>query len=90
MYVQCVKKLYAVHISASFPLPPLKFGPAIERRHGKSVLRVKTQCVRVRSMYVSTLEIAGNGPKWRFRTRKAAASFSLPMHQYGHCFPFSR
>jgi hypothetical protein len=37
-------------------------------------------------MYVSTLEIAGNGPKWRFRTRQAAATFSLSMHQYGRSF----
>jgi len=27
--------------------------------------------------------IAGNGPRWRFRTRQAAATFSLPMHKYG-------
>jgi hypothetical protein len=30
-------------------------------------------------MYVSTLEIAGNGPKWRFRTRKAATNFLLSI-----------
>jgi hypothetical protein len=32
--------------------------------------------------------IAGNGPRWRFRTRQAAATFSLPMHKYGRSFLF--
>jgi hypothetical protein len=26
---------------------------------------------------------AGNGPRWRFRARQAAATFSFPMHKYG-------
>jgi len=26
---------------------------------------------------------AGNGPRWRFRARQAAANFLLPMHKYG-------
>jgi hypothetical protein len=25
----------------------------------------------------------GNGPRWRFRARQAAATFSLSMHKYG-------
>ncbi len=32
---------------------------------------------------ISTSE---SGPKWRFRTRKAAATFSLSIHQYGRSF----
>jgi hypothetical protein len=32
---------------------------------------------------ISTSE---SGPKWRFRTRKAAANFSLSMPQYGRSF----
>jgi len=35
------------------------------------------------SAYVSTLEFAGNGPRWRFRAKQAAANFPLPIHQYG-------
>ncbi len=26
---------------------------------------------------------AGNGPRWRFRVKQAAAKFLLPMHKYG-------
>jgi hypothetical protein len=67
-----------------------------EMREGKSVHRMKVQCVRVRSIYVSTLEFAARslknapslGPKWRFKAKQAAANFSLPMHQYGRSFPF--
>jgi hypothetical protein len=32
---------------------------------------------------ISTSE---SGPKWRFRTRKAAATFLLSIHQYGRSF----
>jgi hypothetical protein len=30
---------------------------------------------------------AGNGPRWRFRAKQAAANFLLPMQKYG-CSPF--
>jgi hypothetical protein len=36
---------------------------------------------------ISTSE---SGPKWRFRTRKAAANFSLSMPQYGLSFSLLR
>jgi hypothetical protein len=39
------------------------------------------------SAHVSTLEFAGNGPRWRFRVKQAAANFFLlSMHQYGRSF----
>jgi hypothetical protein len=36
-------------------------------------------------MYVSILEFAGNGPKWRFRARQAAATF---FASYAQIWPF--
>jgi hypothetical protein len=35
-------------------------------------------------MYVSTLGSAGNGPRWRFRVRQAAAKILLHKNKYVH------
>ncbi len=54
----------------------------------------RSVCSQV-SMYVSILEFAGNGPKkgngprWRFRARHAAAILSLLKYKYGRSFLFS-
>jgi hypothetical protein len=37
-----------------------------------------------------SLKNAPFGPKWNFKAKHAAANISLPMHQYGRSFPFSR
>jgi hypothetical protein len=42
------------------------------------------------SAYVSTLEFAGNGPRWRFRAKQTAAKFFLRKNKYGYYLPFSR
>ncbi len=62
--------------------------------HKKKMLRVSAQNKQAAANFlaakvqISTSEsgpkyIAGNGPRWRFRTRQAAATFSPPMHKYG-------
>ncbi len=148
----------SAHICVLFPLPPLKFGPAIERGQGKLVQKMKAhasesgqmhlvicsqvtkkctfsrlrkhsrncgngpKCVRCvqntrnfskqseekmasqgythscyfllqryRSARQSPVQniSAGNGPRWRFRAKQAAARFFLlPMHNMAALFPF--
>jgi hypothetical protein len=76
------QKLYAAHIFVSFPLPPLKFGPAIERRQGKLVQKMKAHASESGQVHAQHPGVCGNGPIWRFRTRQTAATFSLSMHKY--------
>ncbi len=49
------------------------------------VLRIHPQLLFffAAKVQISTSE---SGPKWRFRTRQAAATFSFPMHKYGRSF----
>jgi hypothetical protein len=88
-----------------FPLPPLKFGTAIEGRQGKLVQKMKAHASESGQMHAQHIAIcgqvtkkkyalclgpnvsAGNGPRWRFRTRQAAAKFFIFYAQIWPLFP---
>jgi hypothetical protein len=63
---------------------------AKERSPSPPLKRVRLTGQVCERMYVSILEFAGNGPKWRFRARQAAANFSPPNYTSGRVPSFSR
>ena len=60
------QKLYAAHIFVSFPLPPLKFGPAIEGRQRKLVQKMKAHASESGQMHAQHIAICGQVNKKKY------------------------
>ncbi len=69
------------------PSHTLKFGPAIERRQGKLVQKMKAHASESGQVHAQHPGVCGQRSNMAFfRSRQTAATFSLSIHQYGRSF----